>query len=717
MELFRILGTIALSGQDRFNNDLDSASGKGKKLANVLGQGLATAAKVGAAAVGAAAKAVGVLMKSSISNYAEYEQLVGGAKLMFGDAYDYIAEKSANAYKNVQMSQNEYLQQANGFATGLKTALGGNEQAAAELTDRIITAEADVVAATGQTQEAVQNAFNGIMKSNYTMLDNLLLGITPTKEGFQELIDKVNDWNAASGKATDYQIDNLADAQNALVDYIEMVGVAGYAQNEAADTIQGSVASMKAAWQNFVTGLSDENADLGQLMDNLIDSAVTAGQNINTRLQVLLPRIVEGVTQLTNSLIPLLPEILNNILPGLLSEAVSFVNGLVAALPSLIDTVTNTLVTYGPTIIVTLTSTLLTNLPTIIQSGIQLLLGLVQGISQSLPQLIPVAVEAVGQLVMGLLSALPQVAMAALELATGLLDGIYDTLIASTGDVGTWIDETIVQPIRDWASNLLTVGAELADKLWEGIKSVATSLFPGLSSLFGDAASDAVATTGEAMQGAVTEAQTAAQNAVTAAAETVTSSSALIPVDTETPVSAMADIMANDMSMEEAGIEAVDRSASSMQSAVNTAGFDAAGKTAMQRFIQGINSMQSAVMNAVNSIASQAVARMQSALNQIQSMASSANVPGYATGLDYVPYDEFPALLHKGEAVLTASEAAAWRAGKNEAATPNVTVSESNVGASSGLTIIQNIQTVPQTPVEFAATTEAYFEQARWSMA
>ena len=98
---------------------------------------------------------------------------MGGAELLFGDAYDFIAGRAANAYAHVQMSQNEYLQQVNGFATGLKTALGGNEQAAAELAARIIEAEADVVAATGNSQEAVQNAFNGIMKSNFTMLDNL----------------------------------------------------------------------------------------------------------------------------------------------------------------------------------------------------------------------------------------------------------------------------------------------------------------------------------------------------------------------------------------------------------------------------------------------------------------------------------------------------------------------------------------------------------------
>ena len=125
---------------------------------------------------------------------------------MFGEAYDFIAEKAKTAYKDIQMSQNDYLEQVNGFAIGLKTAMGDDEIGAAKLADRIVTAEADIVAATGNTAENVQNAFNGIMKNNYTMLDNLQIGITPTKEGFQELIDKVNAYKEAQGDATRYRL-------------------------------------------------------------------------------------------------------------------------------------------------------------------------------------------------------------------------------------------------------------------------------------------------------------------------------------------------------------------------------------------------------------------------------------------------------------------------------------------------------------------------------
>ena len=386
--------------------------------ANIAGQAIVAGVK----AVAGAVKNIG---EAAIQSYAEYEQLVGGAKLMFGDAYDFVAEKAKNAYSTVQMSQNDYLQQVNGFATGLKTALGGNEQAAAELADKIINAEADVVAATGNSQEAVQNAFNGIMKSNYTMLDNLQLGITPTKEGFQEVIDKVNEWNAANGKATNYVIDNLADAQSALVDYIEMQGLQGYAANEAADTIQGSLSSMKSAWQNLLTGVADDNANFEELVNNFVDSLVGVGENIIPRINTVIQGLTQLITQASQTIIPLAVEMIIQNLPSIVAAGMdmvmAIVNGILDNIDLLIDCTLD--------LIDVVVDKLIENLPKLIEGGIRLIIALAGGLIKAIPQL----VEKIPEIILALVEGFAAGASQIIEVGKNIVRGIWNG-IAKMGD-------------------------------------------------------------------------------------------------------------------------------------------------------------------------------------------------------------------------------------------------------------------------------------------
>lgn len=300
--------------------DMDSTLGKTEKKVKGFGEKLSSwtvakgqmIARFTEKAVTATADLVKNTVKSAVNAYAEFEQLEGGTKLLFGSAYDFVMKKSAEAYKNVQISQNEYLEQANRFATGLKTSLKGDEQAAATLADRIITAQADVVAATGASRESVQNAFAGLMKGNYTMLDNLQLGIAGTKKGMQDVIKQVNAWNKSNGKATKYQMGNLADMSNALIDYIEMQGLAGYAEREASSTIEGSVASTKAAWQDLLVsmgkgkGIKDAAKNFAKsaknMMNNIKPIAKEAFKGLVETAKLILPDIIDVGKDLVNEI-------------------------------------------------------------------------------------------------------------------------------------------------------------------------------------------------------------------------------------------------------------------------------------------------------------------------------------------------------------------------------------------------------------------------------
>ena len=454
----------------------DEASGTISKITSGLGKGLATAAKIGTAAVGAAAAGITALTKQSVQSYAEFEQLVGGAELMFGDAFQTVMQNAQDAYKTVQMSQNEYLQQVNGFATGLKTALGGNEQAAAELAHNIVQAEADIIAATGNTAENVQNAFNGIMKSNFTMLDNLQIGITPTKEGFQEVIDKVNEWNKANGEATSYQMGNLADMQSALVDYIEMVGMSGYAQAEASKTISGSIASMKSAWSNLLTGLADDNADFGKLVDNLVYTLAGDESGEGGVINNMLPRIekaIGGIATLIEKAAPILvdalPPLVNRVVPSLISAATGMVNAVIKVLPDLLNTVVDALIQ---------------NAPALITAAIGLVQSLIQGIQDNYQILVDGAIQIVTQLATGILNMLPQIVQLGLDLIVSLANGIAESLpelIPTIMDVILQIVHILTDPAN--LTNLLNAALTIITELAYGLMDAIPQLVQAVSDI------------------------------------------------------------------------------------------------------------------------------------------------------------------------------------------------------------------------------------------
>ena len=448
MDIFKLFGKIIIEDEEALGK-LGKIGEKASNLAGKVGNAALAVGKVASAAVGAASTAVATITKSAIENFAEYEQLAGGAKLMFGDAYGFIAEKAKNAYSTVQMSQNEYLQQVNGFAVGLKTALGGNEQAAAELADRIITAEADIVAATGNSQEAVQNAFNGIMKNNFSMLDNLGLGITATKEGMQEVIEKTNAWNAANGRATAYQIDNIADCQSALLDYIEMQGMSGYAAREASDTITGSISMMKSAWSNLVTGIADDNANMTELIDNFVGTLVGDENGEGGVINNILPKIeqsLEGVGVLVDRMIPVIvekvPTIINKWLPKLLESGVSMVKTILNGMLQNSGNIT----TGAVSTVMTFINGILDNLPTILLSASMLIGQFAVGLIQALPEVL----AKIPEIIVGIWNAFADNSDVFLEIGKSIVVGIWDGICA------LWVSLT---ENMSWLVNGLTAGA------------------------------------------------------------------------------------------------------------------------------------------------------------------------------------------------------------------------------------------------------------------
>lgn len=336
MEIFKIFGTLALNGQDKFNKDIDNATGKGASFASKLKSGLATAAKVGGAAIAAVGTGMVWLSKQAIDSYGDYEQLVGGVDTLFKESSATVQGYAQNAYKTAGLSANEYMETVTSFSASLLQSLGNNTAAAAEMADLAITDMSDNANKMGTDMTAIQNAYNGFAKQNYTMLDNLKLGYGGTKEEMQRLIDDANALNAAQGRLTEYSIDSYADIVSAIHDVQTEMGITGTTSLEASTTIQGSLASMKSAWKNLLTGIADPDQDLGMLINNMVDSAGIALDNLVPLIVNLLPRIATALGTLGKKLTKELPGIIRTLLPALISGAIGLITGLVAEIPAIL---------------------------------------------------------------------------------------------------------------------------------------------------------------------------------------------------------------------------------------------------------------------------------------------------------------------------------------------------------------------------------------------
>ncbi|WP_371298235.1 hypothetical protein [Paraeggerthella sp.] len=269
----------------------------GKSFGGSFGGAAATAAKAGLAAlVAAAAAAVAGVAKvagSALESYASYEQLVGGVDTLFKESSGKLQAYAAGAYKTAGMSANQYMEQATSFSASLLQSLGGDTNAAVEYANMAITDMSDNANKMGTDMGRITDAYQGFAKQNFTMLDNLKLGYGGTKEEMQRLLD-----DAEKISGINYDISSYADIVEAIHVVQQEMGITGTTAQEAAATIEGSVAMAKAAYSNWLTGLADENADLEALTGQLVDSVVTAAGNIIPRLGRILGTALGSIPQL-----------------------------------------------------------------------------------------------------------------------------------------------------------------------------------------------------------------------------------------------------------------------------------------------------------------------------------------------------------------------------------------------------------------------------------
>ena len=553
MNLFDLNAKISLDTSE-YTANVQKATESGKGLASSLGHGLSsaahaagsaikTAAKTAGVAIGAATSGIAALTTKAVKSYASFEQLVGGVQTLFGaggktlgqfaiDAGKSVKEvdaeyrklknsehkvlnDAAEAFKTAGLSANEYMETVTGFSASLIQSLDGDTTKAAEIANMAIIDMSDNANKMGTDMGAIQVAYQGFAKQNYTMLDNLKLGYGGTKSEMERLIKKANELRKEQGKDADLTIESYADVVEAIHEVQTEIGITGTTAEEAKTTIEGSVNSMKAAFSNLITGFGDENANLKQLTQDLVDSIVIVAENIGPRIMEVLggikdvgielaPRIAEGISegvQNAGEFIDAGLDVLTSLgsaimgqLPVLIDSALAIVTKLggyiVENIPALLES--------AKTIIETLGTYLVENATSLLDTGITILGEIMDGmmdapekilsaadrVIESLAEyltdennrdvLLEKAIQIITNIVDSLVDHAPDMVVSAIEiiaqLATGLIEHLPDLIERIPGWVQE-IAENFMAPEN--LEKMAAAGAELGQALLEALPSIA----------------------------------------------------------------------------------------------------------------------------------------------------------------------------------------------------------------------------------------------------
>lgn len=491
---------MASDGTLKFDTSLDTGglqSGMGK-VASVAQQALGVfTGQMMTRAVDALAN----LGKSALDSVGQLEQNVGGVETLFGDAADAVIASADRAYQTAGMSANDYMSTVTSFSASLLQSLGGNTEEAAKVADMAIIDMADNANKMGTSMDMIQNAYQGFAKQNYTMLDNLKLGYGGTKTEMERLLA-----DAEKLTGVKYDINNLNDVYQAIHAVQEEMGITGTTAKEAASTLEGSMASAKAAWDNFMNGSGDA--------DQLADAFATAADNIVKNLAEIIPRFAETLPALGGAIIAQIPGLVAAIVPAVLSagqsvlkqlqdavldfdfagtadKVVQMITGFIEGdgLGSLLDTlvtifagIVNGISSMLPSLLPALielisyvVTSLLDQLPAILDCALELILGLAQGILAALPVLIEALPEVISSIVEFLISAVPQIIDAGIELLMALVDAL-PVIIDALVDALPQIIEATVTALIAAAPQIAKAGIKLLGALIEAIPVIVVEL-------------------------------------------------------------------------------------------------------------------------------------------------------------------------------------------------------------------------------------------------
>lgn len=641
LKLFELWATLGLDTKD-FNTGAGKAKATFKDLASGLSsavQGITTGAqkiinttenamKVVGNVVTVAGTAFTGLATKSLNLAGELEQNLGGAKQVFQSYAETIEKTGSKAYRNLGLSQTDYLQTANKIGALLQGS-GFEIADSMELTTQVMQRAADVASIMGIDTAWAMESIAGAAKGNFTMMDNLGVAMNATS---------IEAYALANGVKKSYS--NMSQQEKigwAMKMFLEKTAYAtgNYAREN--ETLAGSLSTAKAAMNNFLSGSGG--------IEDVISSVQNAGNVILKNLQTLLPALTTGIAQMFTGLAPQLPVFISTLLPSVIDGANTLMGGLFSVLPDMMISLSRTLpqIQNG---LSQLLEGMFGGMPQFIAAAKTLFTGISTGFMRILPQLSSLAKEIAPALTAGLITFKGDMLAVGVTVLSSIMEGISDDLESPDSEVQTAIDGTIEKigelvKADGAVSNLIESGLNIIKKIMEGL-----STEDGKSTI-----STAVATVINTITGWI------------AVPENLTS---LVDSAVDIVNAIASGIMAADRSKLNAAVTNLANAVASVLKRSLPSFTDVVGWIFDAESTKTSNLTKKAleIDNAVRVTVSKPLAIAGSVLGS-GSKGSKDQVRSHATGLYNVPYDEYPAVLHAGEAVLTRSQADAWRDGRS----------------------------------------------------
>lgn len=453
---------MGYDGSLKFDTEIsEKGFNKGiKNLGNIAQGGL----KVLAGSVAGIAAGFGVMTKSALDSFASLEQNIGGVETLFKDSTQKVIDSAENAYKTAGLSANAYMETVTSFSASLLQSLGNDTEKASDYADRAIIDMSDNANKMGTSMEMIQNAYQGFAKQNYTMLDNLKLGYGGTASEMYRLLQDAANLNEDFASTAKFSMDskghleaNFADITEAIHIVQTEMGITGTTAKEASETISGSIASAKGAFDNFLNGTGSPEA--------LAESMVTAGKNVLKGLGEIVPRLLQTLPEVgkliqKNLVNSLSGDSMQKIVEAGKNAVMSLIDGMLASIPTIIPVALNFVKLIADTVI--------TNVPILIKKGYELLSNLVDGFVKAIPEALPKILDFVQGIGDKLAEAAPILIQKGFELLQKLVEGIITAVPILISRVPEIIS-TFANIINDNFPTILMKGAQLLGQLALGL--------------------------------------------------------------------------------------------------------------------------------------------------------------------------------------------------------------------------------------------------------